>query len=138
MTTGYEPHLYEESPDVWRTHADKDDEIEIYDLTDYTFTVSGPISDSQTMQNRNSFKKIRGIAGLIQVDGEAVPDVEVTIIGKDGVLAVVTTDEDGFYGYQFHHKGKKFRYIVITDGYGSDSVFLKAGRFAEVNFIITS
>jgi hypothetical protein len=100
-TGGYEMHLYKDDADVWRAHAMKDSES-VYDLTDYIFTVSGPVSDSQTIQNRNEFKKIRGIAG--QVTG-AGAGKEVSIIGGT-INTIVLTDEDGWYGLEFKHKGK--------------------------------
>jgi hypothetical protein len=132
---GYEQHLYEDEDGIWRSHADKNEVTAIWDLTDYTFSVSGPVSDSQTMQNRNEFKKIRGIAGRIEVGGEAVEGVTVIITGPDGFYAEVETDEDGFYGYAFFHKGKRATYTVDAGIYGTDTVLMKAGRFWEVNFI---
>jgi hypothetical protein len=130
---GYEQHFYEDEDGIWRSHADKNDVIAIMDLTDYTFSVSGPVSDTQTMQNRNAFKKIRGIAGLIDGVGEGVA---VTISGKcipDNSVTVYT-DEDGFYGYAFFHKGKRATYTVDAGIYGTATFQMKAGRFVEVNF----
>jgi hypothetical protein len=130
---GYDRHLYEDEEGIWRSHADKNDAVAIWDLTDYTFSVSGPVSDTQTMQNRNEFKKIRGIAGMIEgvgegvavtISGECIPDNSVTVY----------TDEDGFYGYAFFHKGKRAKYTVDAGIYGKVYVEIKAGRFVEVNF----
>jgi hypothetical protein len=138
QTGGYEQHLYEDGDGIWRAHAE-DGIIVIYDLFDHTFIVSGPVSDSEIIQNRNDFKKIRGIAGIIQESGVGVKDVDVTITGPslpDGEV-IVHTDEYGFYGYSFHHTGKKSEYTIDPDRFGYDSVstYLKAGRFAEVSFI---
>jgi hypothetical protein len=130
---GYEQHLYQDENEKWRAHADKDDVIAIMDLTDYTFSVSGPVSDTQMMQNRNEFKKIRGIAGFIE--GASEGDL-VTISGiciSNGEITV-EVDEDGFYGYAFFHKGKRATYTVYAGIYGTKSVEMKAGRFVEVSF----
>ena len=128
-TGGYEMHLYKDAADVWRAHAMKGDDS-IYDLTDYKFTVSGPVSDSKIIQNRNEFKKIRGIAG--QISGAGV-GVAVEIIGPS-FTATVYTDEDGWYGLEFKHKGKAAKYIVVTSGYDPVEIILKPAHFIEVNF----
>jgi hypothetical protein len=105
------------------------------DRTPYEFRVEINDDDysDHTKENRNIFKKIRGIAGLI--DGFTVGDPDtVTISGPciEGT-ATVNVDEDGFYGYAFFHKGKPGDYEVT---YESDTITLtlKAGHFAEVNF----
>jgi PKD repeat protein len=126
QTTGYEPQPYD--PDDLTKSDAVSAALIIEDLTDYVFSVSGPVSDSQAIQNRNVFKKIRGIAGYVD---DFDSGVLVTITGPDGLLGQVTTDEDGFFGYAFHHKGKEAKYTLSADDYESADVYLKAGRFAE-------
>ena len=99
-------------------------------MTDYIFTVSGPVSDSQTIQNRNEFKKIRGIAGQITGVGAGI---EVSIFGGS-IDVIVLTDDDGWYGLEFKHKGKTADYTIETSGYTPQIITLKAAHFSEVNF----
>jgi hypothetical protein len=134
QTGGHEQDLYEDIYGVWRAHASIDNVIILRDLAEHLFSVSGPVSDSQVVESRNEFKKIRGIAGLI----DAVPaGFVVTISGPsipDGSVDVYV-DEDGFYGYAFHHTGKRATYTISpVSTYSPKTVQLKAGRFAEVNF----
>lgn len=129
QTTGYEPQPYNVL-DLLKAHAKIDDEVIVEDLTSYIFSVSGKVSDSQEMQSRNVFKKIRGIIGFIE--GASEGD-SVDITGPIWTVTVLV-DEDGFFGYSFHHTGKVFNYIVDPMDYDAVIVQIKAGRLAEVNF----
>jgi hypothetical protein len=125
-TTGYEPQPYD-TTDLSKANAVSDTEI-IDDLTPYEFSVDGPVLNSQFIENRNVFKKIRGIAGYVT---DFVSGVTITITGPDGWSAVVITDDDGFFGYSFHHKGKQAKYTVTATDYQTVEIWLKAGRFGE-------
>lgn len=136
QTGGYEPHLYQDNYGIWRADAAREDVIEIFDLTDYTFSVSGLVSDSQTIENRNVFKKFRGIAGLVTKSDGITPSDDFTVTITGDVLTtpiVLTTDEDGFYGWNYFHKGKPTTFHVDFGGDIID-IKLKAGRFAEVSY----
>jgi hypothetical protein len=58
-------------------------------------------------------------------------------VEKDGAyFDEVETDEDGFFGFSFHHKGKETPYQISATGYASETVYLKAGRLAEVELTL--
>jgi PKD repeat protein len=128
-TGGYEMHLYNDDEEVWRAHAIKDLES-IFDLTNYVFTVTGLLSDSQNIQNRNEFKKIRGIAGHIDGAGLGTP---VYIYGGS-IDTLVFTDDDGWYGLEFKHKGKASEYTIDPENIEEKKITLKPAHFVEVNF----
>ena len=135
---GYEPYLYDDNG-VWRAHAAKEGTIVIYDLTEYEFSVTGQVGDSDIIENRNEFKKFRGIVGfLTDSDGDPLVGVEVTIVGN-GESETFTTDSDGFYGWNYFHRGKGAWYTVTFGAPVNDNldVYLKAGRFAEASYQIS-
>jgi hypothetical protein len=53
-------------------------------------------------------------------------------LGPKGEAGTAYSDEDGFFGVSFHHKGKKTKYTISAPRYESEEVYLKAGRLAEV------
>jgi len=107
----------------------------IDDLTDYDFAVGGDMTDAQTVQNQNVFKKIPGFGGIV-VDGSDQPieGATVTITGP-GVYTPVSTDADGFYYLYYKHKGKDATFTVGCSGQ-LVPVVMKANRFVEVNFVV--
>jgi hypothetical protein len=131
-TTGYIPN-----PDDDALDADDETVVLIPNLSDHIFSVSGSQNDSQTIQNANDFKKIPGFGGLV-TDGTnpvAGATVEITLDGE--LLGEATTDDDGWYMYEYKHKGKPAKYTVELLGYGlSETGTLKANKFAEVNFVV--
>jgi hypothetical protein len=132
-TTGYAQNLHDDALDA------ETGEVLIPNLNDYTFAVSGSQNDSQTLQNVNAFKRIPGIGGLV-IDGQGDPlvGVQVDLYDPDGQLMITnTTDEDGWYLFEYKHKGKQAEYTIeLPDYSASQTVLLKANKFAEVNFTI--
>jgi hypothetical protein len=59
--------------------------------------------------------------------------VEVRIFGGS-IYTIVLTDDDGWYGLEFKHKGKAADYTIETSGYAPQIITLKAAHFSEVNF----
>jgi hypothetical protein len=111
----------------------------IQDLTDYTFSVSGPLTDSDTVENRNVFKRDPGFAGIVtDSEGAPVAGVKVQIYGPDGkLLATVYTDKDGWYFYNYKYTGKAATFTIKLPEYNlKQSVTLKANSFVVVNFTI--
>ena len=142
QTGSYELQYYDDDG-VIRGHAIKTpDEDSIYDMTTYSFSVNGlnSFADEDTIQNRNEFKKFRGIVGFYTDSaGGAIPDADITISGPsiEGGSITLQTDEDGFYGHSFFHNGKPATYNVEFPGDVTIDIILKAGHFAEVSYQVT-
>ena len=115
--------------------------VNIYDLTDYTFSVSGPESwtDSDTVQNRNVFKCDPGFVGLItDSEGNPIEGVKVQIYGPDGkLLATVYTDKDGWYFYNYKYTGKAATFTIKLPEYNKTAtVTIKSNSLTKTDFII--
>jgi hypothetical protein len=101
--------------------------------------VTDGISDSATVYSQNSFKRDPGIAGLVlNSSDEPVKNVEVLIYGPTGeLLATMYTDEDGWYMWQYKHKGKWADYTVELPAYNlAQTVTLKGNAFVIVDFTV--
>lgn len=63
----------------------------------YTFSTGGSLTDSQTVQSVNVFKKSLGFAGMVKKpNGDPAPGVKVEIYSPTNTLvATVLTDADG-------------------------------------------
>ena len=112
---------------------------DINDLTDYVFTVSDAMTDTQTIENQNVFKRDPGFAGMVtDSDENPVPGVTVEIYSPTGsLLATVSTDVDGYYFCSHKHTGKTATYTVTLPDYSlSTRVPIKANALVEVNFTI--
>ncbi|MCD4780029.1 MAG: tandem-95 repeat protein [Candidatus Omnitrophica bacterium] len=98
--------------------------------TTYQFSAG---DDTAEIYNINSFKKTPGIGGLILEGGFPVDEEEVVIYSTVSGLVIVETDEDGWYMWNYKHKGKATEFTV---SYGTETktVTLKANKFAIVNF----
>jgi hypothetical protein len=129
-TTGY-------IPDADNDALDATDGVTVLipNLDDYTFSVSGSQTDSQTIQNVNNFKKIPGFGGLVMEGVNPVAGATMNISLNGAFLGTATTDDDGWYMYIYKYTGKSAPYTVEWHGSGlSKSGTLRANRFAEVNF----
>jgi hypothetical protein len=107
----------------------------IPDQTDYEFADSTGGSD--TAQSLNEFKRTPGFAGLVTDNLLApVAGVKVEIYGAtDVLLKTVYTDADGWYFWQYKHKGKEATFkIELPDEAQEQSVALKANQLVVVNF----
>jgi hypothetical protein len=112
--------------------------------TDYEFKVSVSddigMTDSLTIENQNVFKHDPGFAGIVTSISTGDPVSGVTIQIYDPakkLLATVKTDEDGFYFFNYKHKGKAATYTVKLPAYGlSKTVTVKANALVAVDFEI--
>ena len=113
--------------------------ITILDKESYVF--SNSISDSDTIQSLNNFKKDPGIGGLVLENGtnDPVANVQVQICDSTNTkpIATVYTDQDGWYMWQYKYTGKAATFNVKLPGYKlSRSVTLKSNGFLVVNFTL--
>jgi hypothetical protein len=109
----------------------------ILDDQSYTFSVSGVISDSNTVKNVNVFKRDPGFAGLVtDTAGNPCEGVKVEIYGPNGaLLATVHTDKDGWYFYTYKHTGKTATFTIKLPDYNlQQSALLKANSVVVLNF----
>jgi len=109
---------------------------------DHEFFVSGMASHSRIIENMNVFKHDPGFAGVVTDSMDnPVEGVTVRIFNPSGdPIAELQTDEDGFYSYQYKHRGKPQYYTVQietpSDYTESKQVLLKAHHIVVVNFQI--
>lgn len=137
-TGGYELQYYYDDEGIIRGNAINSESI--MDMAYHEFSVAGAVDGTVEIQNRNEFKKFRGIVGFLTDAGSSpISGVSVTITGPsiDSSSMPLTTDEDGFYGYSFFHKGKPATYMVEFEEHGQTTVEMKAGRFAEASFQVS-
>jgi hypothetical protein len=138
---GYKKTLGGLSKDTSNNNALIDSTIKIQDLTDYTFSVSGPESwtDSDTVENRNVFKRDPGFAGQVtESEGAPVAGVEVQIYGPDGkLLATVYTDRDGWYFYNYKYTGKAATFTIKLPEYNIVAEqTIKSNSMTITNFVV--
>ena len=102
-------------------------------------------SFSDTVQNLNEFKGVRGVLGLALTSSNGEGQAALTVSLEhptNGVVAAGETDEDGYYLVDYKHKGKHTAYTVtLHDGSASGlsgQATLKGNGFAEVNFDVTT
>ncbi len=109
------------------------------------FSVAGAQSGSASIQNYNTFKRIPGVAGLVQykATGNPVMGAEVTLANAKRVpVGASTTDEDGFYMIPYKHTGKVATYYLtlITPApelyTTTRATKLKANSFVRVDFTV--
>ena len=120
------------------------EEILIPNFFNHEFSVNGSLLDSQVIQNTNAFKRIPGFAGIVtDLDGTPIESVQVdiyrpgTVVGVDSPLGSLTTDEDGWYMFEYKHKGKPADYSVTLPAFGLvKEVRVKGNAFVETNFIV--
>jgi hypothetical protein len=117
-----------------------------------TFSVSGAQRDGDTVYNTNVFKRIAGVAGMVQYDGiEPVIGANVSLWGtdRDGVQFLAgeaITDEDGWYMIEYRHKGRPSDYnielevmpnVTLPEGYtANQTIQLRGNASAEVSFVV--
>ena len=108
----------------------------IPDLQPYNFAVSGPLTDTQTIESENVFKRERGFAGLVyNLSLQGVQGVSVQIRdNNNNLLGTVVTDADGFYTFPYKHTGKQATFTVKILGYGDpyQAVSIKSNQFVWV------
>jgi hypothetical protein len=114
----------------------------------YSFTVSGAQTDTTSIQNYNSFKRIRGVAGLAQYKATLDPvcGAAVTLSNARGVpVGSAVTDEDGFYLISYKHTGRAATFYVSiahpppTAYYAeTQAIQLKANGFVRLDFLLSA
>jgi hypothetical protein len=110
---------------------------------DYQFWVLGDLSNFQTVESINRFKRDPGFAGVVSqitpYGEEPLPGVLVQIWGPTGNLVGTTiTDEDGVYLFVYKHTGKAATYMIRLPAYGvQQTAVVKSNGWAIVNFTIT-
>jgi hypothetical protein len=131
---------YQRGIDDDAVHPDPTKDIPNY--SDFEFSVSGDMEDTQVVQNMNRFKRNPGFGGIV-TDEWGTPIEGYTVkIYLDGVLlGEAVTDEDGFYFFYYKHKGKRAQFKVeLYDDEGNyvteEIVELKANKFIEVSFVV--
>jgi VCBS repeat-containing protein len=113
----------------------------IKNLTSYVFSADDGSVDTGEIQNINSFKKTPGIGGLVTAfNGDPLPG-ETILIDSDILSEIVElmTDEDGWYMWNYKHKGKRKGFTVecsdlTTVGDNPVEITLRANQFVIVNF----
>jgi hypothetical protein len=112
--------------------------IRIPDKQSYTFSENDGTTDSQSVSSRNSFKRDPGVAGLVRRSGTdaPVPNAQVVISG-DGKKQTVSTDDDGWYMWQYKYTGKPTTFTVTLPAYNlAQTVPLKSNGFVVVIFTV--
>jgi hypothetical protein len=111
----------------------------------YQFSVAGAQSGSTSIQNYNVFKRIPGVAGLVQYQttGDPLPGTVVTLTNAKRVpVGSGVTDQDGFYMIPYKHTGKAATYYlsVATPPPGlyteTKAIKLKANAFVRLDFLV--
>ena len=107
----------------------------IPNLHTYVFSDGSPATSA--IQNINVFKRDPGFAGLVtDADVTPLPGVRVEIYKPNGdLLGTVSTDQDGWYMYQYKHSGKAMTYTIKLPDYGQTrTVLLKSNQLVTVDF----
>jgi len=116
--------------------------IRIPDKQCYSFSDSvGMLTlASDTVQSENSFKRDPGIAGLVKLNASSdpVPNVSVQIYDSSNKLVATTsTDQDGWYMWQYKYTGKAATFMVSLPAYGlAQNVTLKSNGFVLATFTL--
>ncbi len=125
------------------TSDDALDDLAIADCQDYLFshTDNDQVSDDDSVQNLNIFKRISGAFGqvLASASGSAIAGGSLLLVRDDSGEVVQTseTDQDGSYLLLYKHKGKPALYNVFLLGETEDLVHqieLQGNGWVEVMF----
>jgi hypothetical protein len=101
----------------------------------YMFSVTAPITGSDTISNLNTFKNDPGIGGLVLDEyGAPVQNEQVDIYLGKSLYGTAFTDEDGWYMVTFKYTGKPVTFTIITEHYGEQKETLRANGFLVVDF----
>jgi hypothetical protein len=114
----------------------------ILDDTTYDFSVADALGCHDSITNVNVFKHDPGIGGLVlDSDGNPMAGVTVQIysgtkVTSKSLVATLTTDEDGWYMWNYKYTGKPASFTIVANGQ-TQTVTLKANGFLVVNFGVT-
>ncbi|TMI29242.1 PKD domain-containing protein, partial [Candidatus Bathyarchaeota archaeon] len=88
----------------------------------YTFTLTGSASASASVTSVNQFKKDPGFGGAVtsKVTGNSLAGVTISIYdNKNNLLGITTTDQYGFYSFQYKYTGATKAFYVYASVPGS-------------------
>jgi hypothetical protein len=111
------------------------------DLQSYTFSASNGVPiQSATVQSENVFKKDPGIAGLVQFKNTEAPVAGATVQiyqGTKQLMATVSTDDDGWFMWQYKYTGKPTTFTVKLPQYNlTQSLTLKSNALVVMSILI--
>jgi hypothetical protein len=111
-----------------------------FDIPDgqlYEFGFSDGLSGGTTIESRNAFKRINGVAGAaVALGGDPIAGTTVQIWQGTKLWKTVTTDDDGWYMALFKYTGKATTFTVKWINLGvQQSIVLKSNGFALVNYV---
>ena len=102
----------------------------------YVFEVTAPFSTQTVIENVNVFKRVPGFYGMVtEIDESPVAGAVVTIFNDDEELGTAETDEDGFYFYNYKHKGKETIFTLSVEGCEDQFVPMKANKLVQTDFV---
>jgi hypothetical protein len=110
-----------------------------YEVYNFARTVGSDTSTTDP-SSYNEIKKFAGFLGIVTDADSEEPLESVTIkiySPTNALLATLSTDEDGYYMFEYKHKAKSATYkIVASSGTWSEivDVTIKANGFAAVDF----
>ena len=123
--------------DARKDNTTQTGDFALLDCTPYTFTSVNGGTRSDTVYNRNVFKKVTGGFGRAHQssDGKGFPGVLAKLIRNStkAVVATSTTDLDGYYFLNYKHTGKAEKYTIWL-GSVSTVIELKANGWAEATY----
>ena len=109
-------------------------------LNTYTFSASVNPVASETIQVKNIFKKVTGIAGIVKDDADNSPVAGVTVNiydAKNILVKTLKTDANGVFMYDYKYTGKPTTFTVKLPDYGqSQSIQFKSNKFVVVDFTV--
>ncbi len=131
--------------DALQNNATQNGPVAVADCTPYQFTQDNGGTFSDTVYNRNAFKKIAGAMGNVQTssNGNGLAGLPVSLFRNStgAIVASGYTDLDGYYLLNYKHTGKAESFTVII-GSGPSAVWkvvqLKANAWAEVSYDATT
>jgi uncharacterized repeat protein (TIGR01451 family) len=98
--------------------ADENAYPDILDGTTYTFNSPDITGSEDSIENINTFKRIKGFGGMVvDSDGDGVAGEQIQLLGPDGsLIETMTTDENGWFWSEYVHKGKTADYKLVWNG----------------------
>jgi hypothetical protein len=115
--------------------------ILIHDLGSYIFSVSGATTASDTVQNKNVFKRDPGFTGVVSsaTDGP-IPGAQIKVYKGSTLIGTGYTNDDGYYLVAYKYAGKATTFTVklyIGNTYVAEQIVtLKSNSFAVANFLL--
>jgi hypothetical protein len=113
--------------------------LKILEPQNYIFSfTSGAVTDTETAQSVNEFKKVAGFLGLVTgdcPDGYEGVEIDIYKVGVEQPIGTTLTDEDGYYLFPYKHTGKAAKYVIKVPEFGLfQEVTLKSNGFIIADF----